>query len=186
MSEIEAEIVEEAPEILPTIPEEPKEVVAEEKPKKEKKKRKPMSAEHKAKVMAGLAKARAASALARAKRGQVKKIKKADEEAERDAIIRKDLLKKTQKSDEKDKRIAELEKKLASLTLQDVVKKPKAKKIKVIDDPEPEVEHSVVSHVQQAPVIEKKEPVAVASPAPVKVENQIKKAVYRGRGRRRG
>jgi len=191
---------EEAPEILPTIPEEPKEVVAEEKPlpkkEKEKKKRKPMSAEHKAKVMAGLAKARAASALARAKRGQVKKIKKADEEAERDAIIRKDLLKKTQKSDEKDKRIAELEKKLASLTLQDVVKKPKAKKIKVIDDPEPEVEHSVVSHVQQAPVIdnasliarrdEKKEPVAVASPAPVKVENQIKKAVYRGRGRRRG
>ncbi len=196
MSEKEIEI-----EALPPIIEEaevepPKEVEPEVKPKKEKKKRKPMTPEHKAKVMAGLAKARAASALARAKRGQVKKIKKADEEAERDAIIRKDLLKKTQKSDEKDKRIEELEKKLASLTLQDVVKKPKAKKVKIIDtaeiipDPEPleqleQLEHSVISHVQQAPVIAKKEPVAVAAPAPEKV-NQIKKAVYRGRGRRRG
>jgi len=197
MSEAEPKIVEKVPEILPTIPEEPKEVVAEEKPKKEKKKRKPMTPEHKAKVMAGLAKARAASALARSKKSEVKKIKKANENEERDEIIRKDLLKKTQKSDEKDKRIAELEKKLASLTLQDVVKKPR--KVKVIDTesepvPEPpaqpaqpaQPEHSVVSHVQQAPVIQKKEPVAVASPAPVKVENQIKKAVYRGRGRRRG
>ena len=216
MSEKEIEI-----EALPPIIEEA-EVEPEEKPlpkkEKEKKKRKPMTAEHKAKVMAGLAKARAASALARAKRGQVKKIKKADEEAERDAIIRKDLLKKTQKSDEKDKRIEELEKKLASLTLQDVVKKPKVKKVKVIDtaeiipDPEPpdnasliahrdeqpeqleQPKHSVISHVQQAPVIDnasliarrnEKKPVAVAAPAPEKV-NQIKKAVYRGRGRRRG
>ena len=134
MSEKEAEIVEEAPKILPPIIEEPTEVEKEEKPKKEKKKRKPMTAEHKAKVMAGLAKARAASALARAKKSEVKKIKKADENEERDEIIRKDLLKKTKKSDEKDKRIEELEKKLASLTLQDVIKKPKAKKIKVIDD----------------------------------------------------
>ena len=90
-----------------------------------------MTPEHKAKVMAGLAKARAASALARSKKSEVKKIKKANENEERDEIIRKDLLKKTQKSDEKDKRIAELEKKLASLTLQDVVKKPR--KVKVID-----------------------------------------------------
>ena len=87
------------PKVLETIIKEaeteaPKEV---EKPKKEKKKRKPMTPEHKAKVLAGLAKAREKSALARAKRNEVKKIKKAEAEEERDEIIRKDLLKKTQR-----------------------------------------------------------------------------------------
>ena len=172
--------------ILEQPEEEPKVVAKEEKPKKEKKKRKPMSPEHKAKVMAGLAKARAASALARSKKSEVKKIKKAQLNEERDEIIRKDLLKKTKKEDDKDKRIAELEKKLASLTLQDVVKKPK--KVKIIDTPEqakqpeePAQQPKVQTHIEEKP-----EPVAKELPAPVKVEKQIKKAVYRGRTRRRG
>tara|TARA_R110000823_G_scaffold58658_2_gene141170 strand:- start:691 stop:1296 length:606 start_codon:yes stop_codon:yes gene_type:complete len=197
---------EEEPKVLETIIEEPnhhkaeatKEAKEETKPKKEKKKRKPMTPEHKAKVMAGLAKARAASALARAKRSEVKKIKKADENEERDEIIRKDLLKKTAKSDEKDKRILALEKKLASLTLQDVIKKPKAKKIKVIDDDYEEEETSpyTLENPEPPKKVYEKPPAQPAQPAqetvakpetiaPVKIQNEIKKAVYRGRGRKR-
>ena len=199
MSEKEAEIVDEAPKILAPIIEDPTEAKEVTKPKKEKKKRKPMTAEHKAKVMAGLAKARAASALARAKKSEVKKIKKADENEERDEIIRKDLLKKTKKSDEKDKRIEELEKKLASLTLQDVIKKPKAKKIKAyesdddeetapytLENPEPpkKAQAKPKPPAQLAQLAQ--ETVAKAETiAPVKIQNEIKKAVYRGRGRKR-
>ena len=131
-----------------------------------------------------------ASALARAKRSEVKKIKKADENEERDEIIRKDLLKKTAKSDEKDKRILALEKKLASLTLQDVIKKPKAKKIKVIDDDyEEEQVVAAVPVVTEPPAqLAQLAQETVAKPetiAPVKIQNEIKKAVYRGRGRKR-
>ncbi len=117
-------------------------------------------------------------------------------------LNRKDLLKKTKKSDEKDKRIEELEKKLASLTLQDVIKKPKAKKIKAYesDDDEETAPYTLENPEPPKKVYVKPQPAQPAQPdmketvakpkaetiAPVKIENEIKKAVYRGRGRRRG
>ena len=170
------------------------------KPVKEKKQRKPMTPEHKAKVLAALSKAREASALSRQKKAEVKKIKKRDADEETDEIIRKDLLKKTAKNDAKDDRIAALEKQLSNITLQDVIKKPKAKKpMKVIEEeieeeaeeePEEEAEEeapaipkktpapveskevSFAQHIQQAPVINRPPP-----------EHNHK--VYRGRARRR-
>ena len=158
------------------------------KPVKEKKQRKPMTPEHKAKVLAALSKAREASALSRQKKAEVKKIKKRDADEETDEIIRKDLLKKTAKNDAKDDRIAALEKQLSNITLQDVIKKPKAKKpMKVIEEeieeePEEEAEAppapveskevSFAQHIQQAPVINRPPP-----------EHNHK--VYRGRARRR-
>ena len=176
------------PEIMETILEEPKAKKGAKKP------RKPMSAEHKAKVIAALDKARKASSLARQKRAEVKKIKKRDEDEERDDIIRKDILRKSTKNDDKDKKIQELEKKLAGLTLQDVVKKPK--KVKVIDTPI-EVEEDIEEANVPAPMIQVLETPKVIEavapkpqpPPPVSIAQHIQQApipvTYKGRGRRR-
>ena len=176
------------PEVMETILEEPKAKKGAKKP------RKPMSAEHKAKVIAALDKARKASSLARQKRAEVKKIKKRDEDEERDDIIRKDILRKSTKNDDKDKKIQELEKKLAGLTLQDVVKKPK--KVKVIDTPievEEQAEQPEEANVP-APMIQVLEtPKVIEAPKPkttsVSIAQHIQQApvavTYKGRGRRR-
>ena len=174
------------PEVMETILEEPKAKKGAKKP------RKPMSAEHKAKVIAALDKARKASSLARQKRAEVKKIKKRDEDEERDDIIRKDILRKSTKNDDKDKKIQELEKKLAGLTLQDVVKKPK--KVKVIDTPI-EVEEDIEEANVPAPMIQVLETPKVIEapkpqpPPPVSIAQHIQQApipvTYKGRGRRR-
>lgn len=108
------------------------------KPKKEKKKRKPMTPEHKAKLLEGLKKARERSNLMRKKRSEAKKIIKRKEDEEVERILHENLLAKGKKEDAKDKEIERLKKKLESLTLQDVIKKPKKKKVERIPTPEPE------------------------------------------------
>ena len=114
------------------------EITPKEKPKKEKKKRKPMTPEHKAKLLEGLKKARERSNLMRKKRSEAKKIIKRKEDEEVERILHENLLAKGKKEDDKDKEIARLKKKLESLTLQDVIKKPKKKKVERIPTPEPE------------------------------------------------
>lgn len=136
----------------------PKKVKKEKKPK-EKKARKPMTPEHKAKLLAGLKKARAASNLARAKRSQVKKIQKEKEDEEVDRILRENLLAKSKKTDDKDKEIERLKKKLESLTLQDVIKKPKKKARPPTPEPEPvEEEEDILEQPEPEPVSEATEP----------------------------
>ena len=107
--------------------------------KKVKKPRKPMSAEHKAKLLLSLAKAREQSCLKRGLKSQAKKILKEKDEAETNEIIRKSLLAKDVE-DPRDVQIRELKARLDGLTLQDVVKKPKAKPKVIIEEPEPEPE----------------------------------------------
>ena len=119
------------------------------KPKKEKKKRKPMTPEHKAKLVEGLKKARERSNFLRKKRAEAKKILKRKEDEEVDRIIQENLLEKSRKSDEKDKEIERLKKKLESLTLQDVIKKPKKKKVERPPTPEPEIEEEVEDIIQE-------------------------------------
>jgi len=114
------------------------EITPKTKPKKEKKKRKPMTPEHKAKLLEGLKKAREKSNLMRKKRSEAKKIIKRKEDEEVERILHENLLAKGKKEDDKDKEIARLKKKLESLTLQDVIKKPKKKKVVRIPTPEPE------------------------------------------------
>ena len=114
------------------------EITPKEKPKKEKKKRKPMTPEHKAKLLEGLKKARERSNLMRKKRSEAKKIIKRKEDEEVERILHENLLAKGKKEDDKDKEIQRLKKKLESLTLQDVIKKPKKKKVERIPTPEPE------------------------------------------------
>tara|TARA_R110000824_G_scaffold167698_1_gene344717 strand:- start:164 stop:604 length:441 start_codon:yes stop_codon:yes gene_type:complete len=103
--------------------------------KKVKKPRKPMSAEHKAKLLLSLAKAREQSCLKRGLKSQAKKILKEKDEAETNEIIRKSLLAKDVE-DPRDVQIRELKARLDGLTLQDVVKKPKAKPKPI---PEPQI-----------------------------------------------
>ena len=93
------------------------------KPKKPRKPRKPMSEEHKAKCKESLAKAREASKKKRQKNAYVKKLKKKEDEKEKDDAIKAQIL----AEDSKDKEIEKLKKKLANLTLQDVLPKPKPK-----------------------------------------------------------
>ena len=107
--------------------------------KKVKKPRKPMSAEHKAKLLLSLAKAREQSCLKRGLKSQAKKILKEKDEAETNEIIRKSLLAKDVE-DPRDIQIRELKARLDGLTLQDVVKKPKAKPKVINEEPEPEPE----------------------------------------------
>jgi len=97
------------------------------------------------------------------------------------------LMSKTKSDNEKDKRIAELEKKLASLTLQDVLKKPKKKKMIVEADA---LKHLTTIQEEgdfieeEAKQVQKKK-IQLPVVEPVKEETKIKTAVYRGRGRKR-
>tara|TARA_R110002073_G_scaffold286660_1_gene451388 strand:+ start:242 stop:805 length:564 start_codon:yes stop_codon:yes gene_type:complete len=150
-----------------------------EKPKKEKKKRKPMTPEHKAKLLEGLKKAREKSNLMRKKRSEAKKITKRKEDEEVDRILHENLLSKGKKEDDKDKEIARLKKKLESLTLQDVIKKPK-KKIERIPSPVPVIE----PESEPEPEPEKLEVIKEDEILKVEPTRKIKKAVYRGRKKR--
>jgi hypothetical protein len=116
------------------------------KPKKPRKKRAPMSAEHKAKCVASLAKAREASKAKRQKNAYVKRIKKKEEEKAKDDIIKAQILADNSNTD-KDKEIAKLKKQLESLTLQDVVKKPKPK----VEKPLPTIDELNESEPPQQP-----------------------------------
>lgn len=154
-----------------------------EKPKKEKKKRKPMTPEHKAKLLEGLKKAREKSNLMRKKRSEAKKIIKRKENEEVDRILHENLLSKGKKEDDKDKEIERLKKKLESLTLQDVIKKPKKKVRPPTPEPveisepesEPEPEPEKLEIIKENKILE------VETPA-----KTIKKRVCRGRKKRGG
>ena len=165
-----------------------------EKPKKEKKKRKPMTPEHKAKLLEGLKKAREKSNLMRKKRAEAKKITKRKEDEEVDRILHENLLAKGKKEDEKDKEIARLKKKLESLTLQDVIKKPKKKKVERVPTPTPEYEPESDPEPEPDPEPENKQSSSSKTSLEVIKEDKvlvvetptrkIKKAVYRGRKKR--
>ena len=151
--------------------------------KKEKKPRKPMSAEHKAKLLLSLAKAREQSCLKRGLKSQAKKILKEKDEAETNEIIRKSLLAKDVE-DPRDVQIKELRARLDGLTLQDVVKKPKAKPKVIIEESEPESEAVVPTPKSDKPV-----PSAAAlspqivepvEPEPVPVVKKVKFKSLRG------
>ncbi len=151
-----------------------------EKPKKEKKKRKPLTPEHKAKLLEGLKKAREKSNLMRKKRSEAKKIIKRKENEEVDRILHENLLSKGKKEDDKDKEIARLKKKLESLTLQDVIKKPKPKKVERIPTPEP-VEEIIEEKAADAAaeileIIKEDKVLEVVTPT-----KTIKKRICRGR-----
>ena len=143
-----------------------------EKPKKEKKKRKPLTPEHKAKLLEGLKKAREKSNFMRKKRSEAKKIIKRKENEEVDRILHENLLSKGKKEDDKDKEIARLKKKLESLTLQDVIKKPKPKKvIKTTPEPVEEIiEEEILEIIKEDKVLE------VVTPT-----KTVKKRICRGR-----
>ncbi len=163
-----------------------------EKPKKEKKKRKPMTPEHKAKLLEGLKKAREKSNLMRKKRSEAKKIIKRKEDEEVERILHENLLSKGKKEDDKDKEIARLKKKLESLTLQDVIKKPKKNKQSNLErpptpepepEPEPESESEEDENKQSSSSKTSLEVIKenkILEVIPNEIKN-IKKKVYRGR-----
>jgi len=160
-----------------------------EKPKKEKKKRKPMSPEHKAKLLEGLKKAREKSNLMRKKRSEAKKIIKRKEDEEVDRILHENLLSKGKKEDDKDKEIERLKKKLENLTLQDIIKKPKKKKVERIPTPEPEEEPEQEEEPELEPepeperleIIKENKVLEISTPTKI-----IKKRVCKGRKKRGG
>lgn len=137
--------------------------------KKVKKPRKPMSAEHKAKLLLSLAKAREQSCLKRGLKSHAKKILKEKDEAETNEIIRKSLLAKDVE-DPRDVQIRELKARLDGLTLQDVVKKPKAKPKLIPEESEAEPEAEPEPLHVPTPKIHKpiSEP-QIISPIPKKV-----------------
>jgi lipopolysaccharide export LptBFGC system permease protein LptF len=96
--------------------------------------------------VASLAKAREASKAKRQKNAYVKRIKKKEEEKAKDDIIKAQILADNSNTD-KDKEIAKLKKQLESLTLQDVVKKPKPK----VEKPLPTIDELNESEPPQQP-----------------------------------
>jgi hypothetical protein len=154
-----------------------------EKPKKEKKKRKPMTPEHKAKLLEGLKKAREKSNLMRKKRSEAKKIIKQKENEEVDRILHENLLSKGKKEDDKDKEIERLKKKLESLTLQDVIKKPRKKTRPPTPEPIQEIEEELEEEPEPEPekleIIKENKILEVETPT-----RKIKKRICRGRKKR--
>jgi len=159
-----------------------------EKPKKEKKKRKPMTPEHKAKLLEGLKKAREKSNLMRKKRSEAKKIIKQKENEEVDRILHENLLSKGKKEDDKDKEIERLKKKLESLTLQDVIKKPRKKTRPPTPEPIQEIEEELEEEPENnlssssktsLEIIKENKVLEVETPT-----RKIKKRICRGRKKR--
>ena len=101
-----------------------------EKPKKEKKARAPMSAEKKAKLLENLAKARTKAAANRKAKKEAKAAAKPKQVEHVSNDVRSEPAKVTKPAeiDPRDTELAELREKVKSMTLQDVVKKPRAKK----------------------------------------------------------
>ena len=97
-------------------------------PKPKRKAKKPMSEHHKAKCVASLKKAREASAIKRAKTAEAKRIIKKEEDQKLDDIINNSRQKEKHDNEEKDKIILRLQKQLDNITLNDIIKKPPAKK----------------------------------------------------------
>ena len=100
-------------------------IIEDEKPKKERKKRAPMSAEKKEKLLANLAKAREKAAANRkakkeAKEAAAKPASKVTEVRSKPAKITKPA-----ELDPRDVELAQLRERVKTMTLQDVIKKPK-------------------------------------------------------------
>lgn len=104
-----------------------------EKPKKEKKARAPMSAEKKAKLLENLAKARTKAAANRKAKKEAKAAAKPKQVEHVSNDVRSEPAKVTKPAeiDPRDAELAELREKVKSMTLQDIVKKPRAKKKRV-------------------------------------------------------
>lgn len=99
-------------------------IIEDEKPKKERKKRAPMSAEKKEKLLANLAKAREKAA---ANRKAKKEAKEAAKPASKVTEVRSKPAKITKPAelDPRDVELAQLRERVKTMTLQDVIKKPK-------------------------------------------------------------
>jgi len=101
------------------------------KPKKERKKRAPMSAEKKEKLLANLAKARAKAAANRKAKKEAKEAAKPKKVVTKPTTIEQDVRSKPAKVtkpselDPRDIELAQLRERVKTMTLQDVIKKPK-------------------------------------------------------------
>tara|TARA_R110001592_G_scaffold27919_1_gene103373 strand:- start:9113 stop:9703 length:591 start_codon:yes stop_codon:yes gene_type:complete len=151
-------------------------------PKKPRKPKKKMSEHHKAKCVESLKKAREASAIKRKEKAEYKKIMKKKADDEMKEIINNSRALDKESNDEKDKIILRLQKQLNSLTLNDVISKPKPKK-RPVKKMETIIEDNEGNHedVQELPKQCKQQPVLKAEPIkkPMKQKIQSKPIPYK-------
>ena len=150
---------------------------------KKRKAKKPMSEHHKAKCVASLKKAREASAIKRAKTAEAKRIIKKEEDQKLDDIINNSRQKEKHDNEEKDKIILRLQKQLDNITLNDVIKKPPAKKPKMVTIIEEEIIEEKPIPIPAPPKVISKTPIQsnensskINIPQPYKCKPKINKA----------